>query len=238
MSTPHFISISIDLLKLLLPILIVFFSSCLFLKKLEVNNFIDKLLAVFLFGWAQIILAIEVLSLFKAITFTNLYIVHSLFLLVSAALYLFSKKHLKIDCSLFFHNLKNSLQGIKLNKTLKIIICACLIVMFLTIIYFGLNIPPYEFDAMAYHLTKAAFWMQNQSINHYYTYDIRQTVFPVNAEIGQLWIMIFTKSDSLVFLVQFLSFIFLLLALYKILRTLKFNKSISIFSVFVFHVWT
>ena len=234
MGTPHFISISIDLLKLLTPILIVFFSSCLFLKKLEVNNFIDKLLAVFLFGWAQIILSIEVLSLLKAITFTNLYIVHSLFLLVSAALYLFSKKHLKISFSLFFHNLKNSLKGIKLNKTLKIIICIWLIIIFLTIIYFGLNIPPYESDAMAYHLTRAAFWMQNQSINHYFTYDVRQTVFPVNTELGQLWIMIFTKSDSLVFLVQFLSFIFLLLALYKILRTLNFNKSISIFSVFVF----
>ncbi len=234
MGTPHFISILIDLLKLLPPILIVFFSSCLFLKQFDAKHFTDRLLALFLLGWAQIILSTEVLSLFRALNFINLYIAHSLFLLISAALYLFYKKHTKININLFFHNLKNSLNGIKLNKTLKIIICIWLVAIFLTTIYFGLNIPPYESDAMAYHLTRAAFWMQNQSINHYYTYDVRQTVFPVNTEIGQLWIMIFTKSDSLIFLVQFLSFIFILLALYKILRTLNFNKSISIFSVFTF----
>ena len=234
MNFSHPAEISIDLLKLSVPFFILIFSSYLFTKLFKIENLIDKLFGIFLFGWAQIILSIEILSLFKALDLQNLYFAHSIFLVISVLLCLLKRKKLKINFKLIWNSIRSFFQGIQLNKIIKTVIILWLIIVFITIIYFGLNIPPYEYDSMTYHLTRAAFWMQNHSINHYYTYDVRQTVFPLNTEIGQLWIMIFTKSDSLVFLVQFFSFIFCLLVIYKILRLLNFNKAISVFSVFVF----
>ena len=234
MNSPHYILIIKDLLKLFAPFFILVFSSYFFTKLFKIENLIDRLFGIFLFGWAQIILSVEILSLFKALNLQNLYFAHSIFLVILVLLCLIKRKNLKINFKLIWTGIRSFFQGIQLNKIFKTIIIVWLVIVLITIIYFGLNIPPYEYDAMTYHLTRAAFWMQNHTINHYYTYDIRQTVFPVNTEIGQLWIMMFTKSDSLVFLVQFFAFIFCLLVIYKILRLLNFNKGISIFSVFVF----
>jgi len=234
MNSPHYILIIKDLLKLFAPFFILVFSSYFFTKSFKIENFTDKLFGVFLFGWAQIILSVEILSIFKALNLQNLYFIHAIFLVISVLLCVIKRKKLKINFKLIQTGIRSFFQGIQLNKIFKTIIIVWLVIVLITIIYFGLNIPPYEYDSMTYHLTRAAFWMQNHTINHYYTYDVRQTVFPVNTEIGQLWIMILTKSDSLVFFVQFFSFIFCLLVIYKTLRLLNFNKAVSIFSVFVF----
>ena len=87
---------------------------------------------------------------------------------------------------------------------------------------------------MTYHLARAGFWYQNQTINHYTTSYVHQIDYPVNGELGLLWIMIFTNSDTTVFLVQWLAFLVILLCLYKILRTLNYNRTVSFLTTFIF----
>ncbi|MHB8276129.1 MAG: ArnT family glycosyltransferase [Candidatus Humimicrobiaceae bacterium] len=87
---------------------------------------------------------------------------------------------------------------------------------------------------MTYHLARAAFWKQNQNINHFTTTAEIQNENPVNGEIGLLWIMLLTNSDNITFLVQWFCFLIILIALYKLLRLLNFNKAVSLVSVFIF----
>lgn len=78
MNLSHSLEISKDLLKLFAPFFILVFSSYFFTKLFKIENFTDKLFGIFLFGWAQIILSVEILSLFKALNLQNLYFANAM----------------------------------------------------------------------------------------------------------------------------------------------------------------
>ena len=56
----------------------------------------------------------------------------------------------------------------------------------------------------------------------------------MNAEIGFLWVFLITNSDFLVFIFQWISLIIIILTLYKTLRLLKFNETVSLITSFIF----
>jgi hypothetical protein len=62
--------------------------------------------------------------------------------------------------------------------------------------------PPNTPDAMTYHLSRVGYWLQHRSLYHWSTFDLRQTAFPINYELGLLWITTFVRNDMLVGFVQ------------------------------------
>jgi len=80
------------------------------------------------------------------------------------------------------------------------------------------SIPPNNSDSMTYHLSRIAYWLQNQSLGYYYTHNIRQTSFPFNAEILCLWTMIASKLDHLVGFIQFICYLLSGTIIFRCLR--------------------
>lgn len=226
--------IILSFLKILIPFFLISFISLFLIKILRISDFIEKVLLLFLFNWFQIILIIEILSLFKKVSFIPLIISYSLIAIICLIISITRKISYKVR----FYRLKeiftNFYNKLALNRVLKTIIIIWLLIIMLTSFFIGVTVPPKNYDSMTYHLTRATFWKQNHTIDHYLTRNIRQIENPMNAEIGFLWLMIFTNSDSILFLIQWASLLIIIIALYKTLRLIGFRRSISLVASFIF----
>lgn len=65
--------------------------------------------------------------------------------------------------------------------------------------------PPNNWDSLIYHLTRVMHWVQNQSVAHYATHEIKQLYQSPWAEYAIAHVYILTGGDQLVNLVQWLS---------------------------------
>ena len=62
--------------------------------------------------------------------------------------------------------------------------------------------PPNNWDAQSYHLSRQVFWMQQGSVAHFPTENLRQTTMPPFAEFAGLHLMILAGNDHWANLVQ------------------------------------
>jgi hypothetical protein len=65
--------------------------------------------------------------------------------------------------------------------------------------------PPNNADSLGYHLPRVMHWLQNGSVNHYATNDLRQLVIPPLGGYFMLWLYALSGSDYLLNMVQWLS---------------------------------
>ena len=219
--------------KLIIPFFLICFVSWFFIKLFKISDFLEKIIVIFLFNWIQIVISLEILSLFNQIKIFPLFLFHFVCALICLIFAWFKKLSFKINFKKTFSNIKNFYLELNLNKIFKNIMILWIIIILVTTFFIGIMVPPNNWDSMVYHLTRAAFWHQNNNINHYFTGITLQTENPVNAELGLLWIITFCNSDNIVFLVQWFSFLILLLTMYKILRIIGFEKKVSFISIFI-----
>ena len=228
------IEIVVSFLKILIPLIPITFISVFFIKILRIDDKLEKIILIFLINWIQILISVQLFSLFKLVSFWPLLI----FYLPSSLICLLISIKKKINFRINFGNiwifLKKFFDNLELNKILKIILITWFILILFITFLIGVNHPPVNYDSMTYHLARAAFWNQYQALNHYNTWAAIQNENPINGEIGLLWIILFTNSDTLTFLVQWICFLVILIALYKLLRFLNFSRIASILTVFVF----
>jgi 4-amino-4-deoxy-L-arabinose transferase-like glycosyltransferase len=91
-------------------------------------------------------------------------------------------------------------------------------VQILLLLSLGLHFAPNNVDSMTYHLTRAAYWRQWQTLAHYPTNNARQNAFAGNAEILVLVTLLLVHSAALAFLVQFAAYGAASLAVYALGR--------------------
>lgn len=228
------IEILLSFLKILIPFILISYSSLFITRIIKISDFLEKILIIFILNWVQILICIQLFSIFNKVSLFPIAIFHAVTFFIVLIISRLKKINFKINLKSVFLKFYYFFQRIELNKIFKILIFFLLLVIILVSFYKGIIIPPFNYDSMTYHLARAGFWMQNQSINHYPTTAEFQNLNPFNAEIALLWIMIFTNSDNITFIVQFISFLIILLALYKVLRLLGFNKAVSIVTIFIF----
>ena len=220
--------------KLIIPFFLICFVSWVFVKLFNINDLIEKIIIIFLLNWIQIVISLEILSLFNQIKLIPLILFHVICALVCVLIAWLKKINLGTNFRDIISKIKNFYSGLSLNKAFKNIMIIWIIIIILTTFFIGVMVPPNTWDSMVYHLTRAAFWHQNYNINHYYTSNLRQIENPVNAELGLLWVITFSNSDNIVFLIQWFSFLLLIITIYKILRLLGFDKKISFITIFIF----
>lgn len=224
----------ISFLRILLPFLAITFVSFFAIKALKISDFLEKIILLFLFDWFQIVLSIEILSLFKKVSLVNLAIFHLVCVITCIIISIVKKLNLRLNIRNIWTNILNFLKNIEINKVILIIIVFWIIVILGTTLFTGVIAPPGNYDSLTYHLARAAFWIQNHSINHYTTWAQMQNSQPINGEILLLWIMLITKSDNIAFLSQWVALFIILLGIYKILRLINFSKAVSLFTSAVF----
>jgi hypothetical protein len=67
--------------------------------------------------------------------------------------------------------------------------------------------PPNNYDSMTYHMVRVMHWIQNKSVAHYPTQNLRQIAFPPGANYILLHLQLLTGSDRLANLVQWIAFV-------------------------------
>lgn len=66
--------------------------------------------------------------------------------------------------------------------------------------------PPNNFDSMTYHMPRVLHWIQNQSVAHYPTNNLRQIAFPPGAAFIVVELQLLSGGDRCANLVQWLAF--------------------------------
>lgn len=84
--------------------------------------------------------------------------------------------------------------------------------------------PPNTGDSMAYHMARVAHWMQNQSVDYYFTNIDRQNEMGPGAEYLILFFQVLTNTDFFANSGQFFSFILLPGAMFYLLRILRVSQ--------------
>jgi hypothetical protein len=89
----------------------------------------------------------------------------------------------------------------------------------------ALTVVSNAWDPNAYHLSRAAFWIQNQSVTQFPGGTVRELGYPPNAEILYAWTMLTTHSDYVANVVQWLALIGCGVAIYGLARALAFPRA-------------
>lgn len=162
----------------------------------------------------------ELLSLFNRLEYRDLVFSYGIILLILGSLigiFVYrnyrNKKQIKLQ-------LKNLLKNHRREALFWILVFIGFGIVFLSI-----NTVPYNWDSMTYHLPRLTQWMQNKSVAHYATGDIRQVTSPVLAELMNLQVYIFTGGqDQYLNLLQTCSYLTNASLIYFIAEKLKAKK--------------
>jgi hypothetical protein len=97
-------------------------------------------------------------------------------------------------------------------------------------------VAPSNWDSMTYHLSRAAYWLQERSAEHFPGGSVRQLDSPPNGEILQAWTMAMSGGDRLVAVVQWLSLVGVASCIYTGARLLRFTRGPALFAAALFTV--
>jgi hypothetical protein len=98
----------------------------------------------------------------------------------------------------------------------------------------GFLVAPSNWDAMTYHLARAAFWLQQDSLAHFENGTAAQLAYPPNGEILQAWTMAISGDDYLVAAVQWASLVGVLACIVCGVRLLGFGRAPALWAAAIF----
>lgn len=189
-------------------------------------GFLVLLISIF----AQVVLTFEFLSLFKAINELNVILMNVFFLVASVIFWI------KKGRPLWKPQIKTAF--IKIIKALKkdkfLMIMAFGFVFFIAVtVLLNLFMPISSYDALTYHLNRAAYWLTQGSLNHFDIADDRNLVMPINSEILYLWVILFFKNDIGIQFFSFFGYLASIFSVYNILSFFGFCERKKLWSVFI-----
>jgi hypothetical protein len=97
-----------------------------------------------------------------------------------------------------------------------------------------LAVPPNTWDAMTYHLSRAAGWSHADAVEYLDAHTTRQDVVPPNAEIQILWTLVLLGRDTLAGAPQFVAQLAVLVATFGTARRLGFARPAAAFASLLF----
>ena len=100
----------------------------------------------------------------------------------------------------------------------------------------GVAVAPTNWDSMTYHLSRAAYWLQQHSATHFSGGSIRQLGSAPNGEILQAWSLAITGTDRFVAMVQWLALVGIAFCTYFGAALLGFDRRSSLFAAALFVV--
>ncbi len=102
-------------------------------------------------------------------------------------------------------------------------------------IVLGVLTPPNDWDAMSYHLARAALWIQQDAVAYVDNSPYAPiNAYPPNAEIGALFTLILAHSDRYVGLVQYSAMIATATATFGIARRIGIELTAALFGALAF----
>jgi 4-amino-4-deoxy-L-arabinose transferase-like glycosyltransferase len=98
----------------------------------------------------------------------------------------------------------------------------------------GWHFPPNDWDAMTYHLARAAYWRQWHTLAHFNTNSDQQVAFPGNVETLFTVVLVLTHTARTVYLVQISAYLMGSLAIYGLGRQAGARPPFALFGAGLF----
>jgi len=92
--------------------------------------------------------------------------------------------------------------------------------------------PPNNWDAMAYHMPRQIYWLQQHDVEHHLTYEWRQIEMPPLSEFAGLHLMILSGGDRFANLIQWCALVLTLAAASLIARELGAGRKGQLLAAF------
>lgn len=188
---------------------------------------VSALVALFLFAFADIVFAAYVLSVFDALGSGGFLVLHWLCAAIAVFWWRVKSGYRLAAPARAWRSWFRTLPA-DLRFLLGAVTVSYLVALGLTFV-----VAPNNWDAMTYHLSRAVYWLQGESLAYRETHNLRQVVFPPNAELGLLWAMLFSGGDRWCGLVQWLAAITGGLLVFGTARLLTYDPAASLFAALV-----
>ena len=219
-------------ISLLMVFVSSYFMSCVFSPKDE--NYKPKSVYPFLYTllimFAQVVVTMEILSLFSAIKESTVLMMNGLFLAAGTILWFKNKRPLYIPR--VRETFEQILKGLKKDKILMIMAFG-FVFFIISVIILNVFLPVNGADALTYHLNRASYWLFQGNLNHFTISDDRNLVMPINSEILYLWNLLFFKNDIGLYFISFIGYIGVIFSIYNILQYFGFSNRRKLWSVFI-----
>ncbi len=101
-------------------------------------------------------------------------------------------------------------------------------------LYLGIRIPANNNDSLSTHLVRVAYWFQHGTLLPWDTNQSFQIIYPINAQLIQLWILKFTGRDFLFALPQWTAVIGSGLLIYGILQQWKLPSRSALYAAGIY----
>jgi len=154
-------------------------------------------------------------------------------LILAVVLFFHRHKIREITCRNFVGEISGFLAGIR-TSSFTLILFFLILVQIAWILFLGFLFPPYVWDAITYHLSSVAYWLQAGKIHLIDTPVSRSNIYPMNVELFFLWNVIFLRNDVLVDLSQFFFALLGLLGIYALTRKIGVSPRSSLAASAVF----
>jgi hypothetical protein len=188
------------------------------------------LVGLLILAYADIVLPAEILATFKLLDARLFLAVHALTAVIGLGVWWYSGK--PSLSKLFNFNSHKLWTLCKRQPELWLLAVGVSVAYFINAILI-LIVPPNNWDSMTYHLSRVGYWLQQGSFYPWITHNLRQTTFPINAEIGLLWTIIFWGTDQLVGFIQWIAVILGMAAIFGLTRFLGYSRSSSVFAALI-----
>jgi hypothetical protein len=223
---------------LLLNIALVVTCTIFALSFFNIKHKSDYLLGVYIVSYAGVVLILELAGLFSAITLVNVLLLQTLLTIFSIVTWHLNGKPvlLKPFSNLTIKNLENkNFFSVAYKNPLLSLFVGSIAYVYIFYAQKILIVPPDDWDSLTYHLSRIGYWLQYQSLLPWPTVDIRQTAFPINAELGILWTILWWGTDQLSGFVQWITVPVIVVGIYGLVRLLGYSRSQGVFTALL---WT
>ena len=191
-----------------------------------------KILALWLFGFAQVVILSQILSELGMFNRSGFAIGHLLFLLLA---FIFWMRYGKPSVATTFGSLLRSIiETLRRYPYLLGVLASLVLLLTIANLIYAYLYPSQNVDANAYHLPRAYFWWQLGTARHFPTTDFRHTEFPPNASFLFAWIMATSTHYGLLHLPQWIAGITAAVGVVSLARLAGFCRPAALFSGLIY----
>jgi Dolichyl-phosphate-mannose-protein mannosyltransferase len=184
---------------------------------LRLESPVSFALAAYLFGWGEVVVLSELLSLGHWLRPLGYGVGESVALVVAAALWLARGRPRSVRAGVSL--------GVLRSDPLVAVLGLGVAVALAYEAFVGVAAPENNYDSMTYHLVRATEWVQRGAVEWVpHAATTRVNSQPPNAEIGVAYTLAFLHRETLVALPQLAAEIAAILGVYGIARRLRFDR--------------
>lgn len=210
--------------------LLIFASSYFLTSILSPKKSILGFLYLFILAFAQIVLTLEVLSLFSAIRCRWVLILNVMFFFTSMFIWNYNlRPHWSLDCADFKRKIVNAF---KLDMSLFWLYVGFGVFIFSALFLCAIS-PITNADAGAYHVLRSLIWVLQHNLNHSEIPDIRDLCLPINSEILYAWVLLFVRKVAFLGFFSFVGYLLAVVSVYNIMGYLHYSTRKRLWVIFI-----